>query len=340
MRQLLQTLSFFSPINRIQGILKRVLQAFGFAGAILAQQSVAVLLLPAVFTPAMMIPGENVYAQCAEAPQLQNFTGGGMTVCPCFVPGEEAGVVFDAPPADYPLEILRIGIGWGSQFGGNPAQIEQAIHVYHAAGLPDPGAPIFSLVGPQLTDGVINLFNIEPIQGEVVITQGSFTVSLEFLNQSSVLAPSVVHDGNGCTAAKNVVKAIPGGWIDACLAGVTGDWVFFVVYRPCVTATGIGDTPKVLSSTPVELMPAQPNPFQSSTDFNFFLADAGRANVSVFDVKGRRVATLVDNTYASGIHQVIWDGRGDRAGALPSGMYFVKLQSAGQVSTRKVLLRK
>ena len=87
-------------------------------------------------------------------------------------------------------------------------------------------------------------------------------------------------------------------------------------------------------------MPAQPNPFQNSTDFSFFVSEPGRVNVSVFDVKGRRVATLVDNHYPSGMSQLVWDGRGDTVGELPSGVYFVKLVSNGHESVRKVVMRK
>ncbi|UCH82578.1 MAG: hypothetical protein JSW50_08810, partial [Candidatus Latescibacterota bacterium] len=66
---------------------------------------------------------------------------------------------------------------------------------------------------------------------------GPFTVTLEFLNQNAndPFAPSMVHDGNGCQGGTNVVFAIPGGWADACLLGVTGDWVISVYYETCPT---------------------------------------------------------------------------------------------------------
>lgn len=201
--------------------------------------AVPLLLLAALAGPAA------VRAQCPEEPPLQNWTGSGTTACPCFIPGEEAGAVLDLPAGDFPIEILRIGVGWGSQFGGNPDTLEQAIHVY-PAGLPDPGVPIFTLEGPQLTDGVINEFDVEPLPGEIIVDSGPFTVTLEFLNQNSgdFFAPSVVHDGNGCQPGKNVVFVDPGGWNDACPLGVTGDWVFYVIYRPTVcTVTTVGAVP-------------------------------------------------------------------------------------------------
>lgn len=182
---------------------------------------------------ALLLTGPCVQAQCPEEPPLQNWTGAGQVTCPCFVTGEEAGVVLDAPASHYPLEILRVGIGWGSQFGGAPQSLEQAIHIY-GAGLPNPGAPLTSLLGPVLSDGVINEFDLEPLPGQIVVNSGPFAVTLEFANDNAgmIFAPSVVHDGNGCQAGKNLVFATPGGWSDACALGVTGDWQFHVVYRP------------------------------------------------------------------------------------------------------------
>jgi hypothetical protein len=300
----------------------------------------SILCITAIGFFALISSPEATIAQCPEEPPLQNFTGAGTMICPCFVEGEQAGAVLTAPVDHYPLEILRIGVGWGSLYGGNPAQIEQAIHVY-AGGLPNPGAPVFTLTGPQLTDGVINEFNIEPLPGEVAIASGPFTVTLEFLNDNSgnYYVPTVVHDGNGCQAGKNAVFAIPGGWTDACALGVTGDWVFYVVYRPCLP-TGINDGPFVASAVPAYLQPPRPNPFETSTDIEFVLGRSGHVDVSVYDVRGRRVARLANESYPAGAQYLTWDGRGSDGRYLPSGVYFVKLQVEDYTSVRKILLTK
>jgi hypothetical protein len=202
------------------------------------------------FALALLVGGwaaaSTVRAQCPTEPRLENYTGAGSIGCPCFVPGEQAGAVLDLPASEFPIEILKIGIGWGSQFGGAPDQLEEAIHIY-AGGLPDPGAPVFTLAGPVLIDGVINEFDLEPLPGEIIIDSGPFTVTLEFLNQNAgdPFSPTVVHDGNGCQSGKNVVFAVPGGWNDACVLGVTGDWVFYVFYRKtdCGGVSGNGSVP-------------------------------------------------------------------------------------------------
>ncbi|MBI4605324.1 MAG: hypothetical protein HY721_25450 [Planctomycetes bacterium] len=178
-----------------------------------------------------LAPAAPAAAQCPEEPPLKNFTGGASVTCPCFAPGERAGVVLQAPAEHYPIEVLRVGIAWASQFGSNPQSLEQAVLVY-ARGLPDPGPPVASLEGPVLTDGALNEFDLEPLPGEIVIESGPFTVALELLNASTLFGPSTAHDGNGCQRGKNVVFAVPGGWKDACALGATGDWVMYAVYRP------------------------------------------------------------------------------------------------------------
>ena len=139
-------------------------------------------------------------AQCPEEPPVQNFVGGGAAVCPCFAIGEEAGSVLDVPPGDYPIQILRVGVGYGSVFGSQGDFLEQAIHIY-PAGLPNPGTPIFSLVGPQLTDGFINEFDFSVFN--VIVDSGPFTVTLEFAepNVNDFFHGTVTHDANGCTPA-------------------------------------------------------------------------------------------------------------------------------------------
>ncbi len=202
------------------------------------------------------IAPSTVRAQCPTEPRLENFTGAGSVGCPCFIPGEQAGAVLDLPASEFPIEILKVGIAWGSQFGGAPDQLEEAIHIY-AGGLPDPGAPVFTLQGPVLVDGVINEFDLEPLPGEIIIDSGPFMVTLEFLNENAgdPFSPTVVHDGNGCQLGKNTVFVIPGGWNDACLLGVTGDWVFYVFYRKldCGGVTGSGGVPdgKTVPGTPL-----------------------------------------------------------------------------------------
>ena len=280
------------------------------------------------------------WADCPEEPPLQNYTGSGTTVCPCFAVGEEAGAVLTAPVEHYPIEILRVGIGWGSYYGGTGQSLEAAVHIYDA-GFPNPGTPIFTLPGPALNDGYINVFDLEPLPGEIVIDSGSFTVTLEFLNENQYdpYAPSMVHDGNGCQAGKNVVYAVPGIWYDACALGVTGDWIVFAVYRQVECESGVPEE-GIASNEPALLLNPRPNPFKHETRIEYVLSAPAHVNLSVYDVRGERVATLIDGQAGPGYHAATWNGFSEDGSPLAAGVYFARMTAGSRRFTRRMVLSK
>ncbi len=308
-----------------------------------ASRSARILILCAVLAVPVVVAHAPaaLYAQCPAEPTLAHFTGVGTVSCPCFVQGEEAGIVVDAPAGHYPIEILKVGIGWGSQFGGAPQSLEQEIRIY-PAGLPSPGAPLATLPGPLLNDGFVNEFDLEAQLGAPEVASGPFTVTLQFLNQNAgdIFAPSVVHDGNGCQGGgKNVIKAIPGGWLDACVAGVTGDWVFYVIYRQKNCTLGTPDVHVAGLARPLLLVPS-PNPFRGRTVVSFVLPESDHVDVSVFDTSGRRVGRLGEGTYGVGAHELAWDGRLDSGEQAPAGLYYIRLRTSTHQETRKVFLER
>lgn len=297
-------------------------------------------LVLSVALSALLLPATVLGQACVVQPPLQNYLGGGSVICPCFVAGEQAGAVLTAPPAHYPIEITKVGIAWASQLGTSGQTIQDAINIF-GAGLPNPeSANLFTLPGPLLQDGAINEFNLEPIVGEIIVNSGAFTVTLEFLtdNSGNFFAPSLMMDGNGCQGGKNVIKANPGGWIDGCSAGMSGDWVFYAVYRP-VCQSGVGEE-MIVASAPAALGAPAPNPFAARTAIEFFLVAPEEVSLSVYDIKGARVAELAAGSYAAGRHQLEWDGRGSDGSQLGSGIYFVKLTAGSFETTRKVILNR
>ena len=165
--------------------------------------------------------------------------------------------------------------------------------------------------------------------------------SLEFLNQNAgdIFAPSVVHDANGCQVGKSGVYVQPGGWSDACLLGVTGDWVMYVIYRPCVPGVGVGEE-RMLMSRPVLLRAPRPNPFRASTEFEFAIARGGHVTLTVYDVAGRRIAAPVDAALGAGVHRATWDGRALDGAPAAAGIYFVELRSGADRARRTVLIER
>ena len=88
------------------------------------------------------------------------------------------------------------------------------------------------------------------------------------------------------------------------------------------------------------LLPNRPNPFNPETEIRFELRRAGSVRLGVYDVAGRRVAVLADGVRAAGGHHVTWRGRDDAGRLLPSGAYYVRLETAEGRDTRKVMLLK
>jgi hypothetical protein len=81
-----------------------------------------------------------------------------------------------------------------------------------------------------------------------------------------------------------------------------------------------------------------PNPFRDLLRVFLTLPAAGPTRVALHDVAGRRVRVLHDGLLAAGAHAVAWNGRDERGGAAAPGVYFLRVESGGEVRTRKVAL--
>ena len=90
--------------------------------------------------------------------------------------------------------------------------------------------------------------------------------------------------------------------------------------------------------TRLALEPNVPNPFNPSTTIRFALPRDTRVSLVVYDTRGRRVRTLVDDDLVAGTHDVTWTGRDDRGAAVGSGVYFVRLDAQGKALRQKMVL--
>lgn len=70
------------------------------------------------------------------------------------------------------------------------------------------------------------------------------------------------------------------------------------------------------------------------------LPSDGPVELSIYDVTGRLVRTLVSETQTTGPHQVVWNGRDDAGRAVASGVYMARLQSGTKAHVRKMSLIK
>jgi hypothetical protein len=100
-----------------------------------------------------------------------------------------------------------------------------------------------------------------------------------------------------------------------------------------------GRYPTAAPGTPAAafmLYPCRPNPFNPSTVIRFDLPVDGMVRLSVYDVSGRLVRRLVDESLPGGTHEAIWDGRDVSGRGMPSGSYMARIEFGGRTRTTRL----
>jgi len=83
-----------------------------------------------------------------------------------------------------------------------------------------------------------------------------------------------------------------------------------------------------------------PNPFNPRTSIKFSLAQNGPVQISIYDVNGRLVKTLVNGTRTAGTYTEVWDGTNDLGKKVGSGVFWAQMKSGGFVSNKKMVILK
>lgn len=90
-------------------------------------------------------------------------------------------------------------------------------------------------------------------------------------------------------------------------------------------------------ATELALGAISPTPTSGPARIAFALPREARVRLTVIDLQGREVATVADATYPAGRHEAAWSGRGSR-GALPAGVYALRMQALGHAFVRRVVV--
>lgn len=101
-----------------------------------------------------------------------------------------------------------------------------------------------------------------------------------------------------------------------------------------VLVTGLEEevSPALLTA----LHPNHPNPFNPLTRIRFTLADSERVVIEVFNIRGQRVTTLINDYLPGGDHYIIWNGKDDRNREVGSGVYFYRMRTERFEAVRKM----
>lgn len=83
-----------------------------------------------------------------------------------------------------------------------------------------------------------------------------------------------------------------------------------------------------------------PNPFNPSTTISFLLPKDASCTLEVYNIRGQKVKTLINETRFAGNHSVVWTGLDDNGKPVSSGLYFYRLTTPNSIQTKKMLLLK
>jgi len=81
-----------------------------------------------------------------------------------------------------------------------------------------------------------------------------------------------------------------------------------------------------------------PNPFNQETLIKYTLPEDGPVRLSIYNLLGERVRTLVDEMHLPGEHEVRWDGRNEQGKEVASGIYFYKIETATLTDRKKMIV--
>jgi len=124
-------------------------------------------------------------------------------------------------------------------------------------------------------------------------------------------------------------------WVYLTISNNAGGPVTVPVQILVGQVTAASEIPQVL-----DLAPVHPNPFNPRTEVAFSLPATQAVQVTVHDLTGRRVRTLVQGTLPAGTHHLTFDGSGGDGRRLASGTYLLRLVTGGEVRTQKMVLVK
>jgi flagellar hook assembly protein FlgD len=83
-----------------------------------------------------------------------------------------------------------------------------------------------------------------------------------------------------------------------------------------------------------------PNPFNPTTTIPFVIDTRQHVSLSIYDISGRLIRTLVDRTMDPGVYAEEWSGRDAKGNAVASGVYFYRLSAGNRILTRTAVFLK
>ncbi len=187
------------------------------------------------------------------------------------------------------------------------------------------GGPGSNLIpGFNIIPDTSGWFDVD-LTGEDIWVSDEFYIGLEMLSLVQLENPSLGADTEGNDRTWNHVG---------------NQWLFnehTTYFIRAVIDDGEAIEEEAEPHQDVELS-CEPVVFESSTLIEYFLPEAGRVHLAVWDATGRGARGLTDEVQSRGIGSIQWDGSDNEGRRLPDGLYFITIDAAGYAQTLKVVI--
>jgi hypothetical protein len=118
-----------------------------------------------------------------------------------------------------------------------------------------------------------------------------------------------------------------------------GEYLYtLIVVKPGGTEVRSQKVSVKLDVVPLMLRQNYPNPFSASTEIGFSIDRKSNVTLSIYDVTGKRIHTILNRAMPPGIYLEQWDGRDENGKSVASGIYFYRLKTGQKALTRKMVL--
>ncbi|MBN2415070.1 T9SS type A sorting domain-containing protein [bacterium] len=148
--------------------------------------------------------------------------------------------------------------------------------------------------------------------------------------QDSTLLATAVTDGSGMALLQLTPAAMDSAGTRLFVSGYN---------RPPLLLPLIEAPPEPLPERPA-LAGNYPNPFNLTTTIRYRLPAEAQVSISIYNIRGQLVTTLLDGRAGQGTQTVVWDGRDSSGRKVESGLYIVYMESGGSRNAHKVMLVK
>jgi hypothetical protein len=110
------------------------------------------------------------------------------------------------------------------------------------------------------------------------------------------------------------------------------------VFEFVATSTSVSQTEVNQSGLQFQLLQNYPNPFNPSTSIDFQVSFQSRVKITVYNILGQKIITLLDSVMQPGLHTLHWYGRDASGREVSSGLYFYTMEAANFKQSQKLML--